>query len=60
MTRVFQKAEWKTLEERLGAWRTNLVGVLEVVENARRLAQPTPSAPPVHGDLAKEAPSVST
>jgi len=60
MTRVFQKAEWKVLEDRLGAWKTNLVGALEVVENARKLAQPAPSVPPVHGDLAKEVPSVST
>ncbi|KAF8313156.1 uncharacterized protein EI90DRAFT_3144149 [Cantharellus anzutake] len=57
ITRAFQKPDWKLLEEKLSSWRTNLIGVLEVVESARKSAQPAPTGPPVHGDLAKEAPA---
>ncbi|KDQ08890.1 hypothetical protein BOTBODRAFT_59098 [Botryobasidium botryosum FD-172 SS1] len=35
-SRSFGREEWKTLEKRLLAWKTGLLGVLEVVEGARQ------------------------
>jgi translation initiation factor 3 subunit M len=34
--RVFERAQWESLEKRLQAWKTGLAGVLEVVGVARR------------------------
>ncbi|KAI8917750.1 hypothetical protein DFJ77DRAFT_457631 [Powellomyces hirtus] len=36
--RVFTDNEWKSLQERLGAWRTNLKDVLQVIANAKLMA----------------------
>ncbi|EKM79917.1 hypothetical protein AGABI1DRAFT_99540 [Agaricus bisporus var. burnettii JB137-S8] len=36
--RTFEKEEWETLEKRILAWKSGLSGVLEVVNNAKRMA----------------------
>jgi translation initiation factor 3 subunit M len=37
-SRTLGKEEWEALEQRLVGWKTGLLGVLEVVKNARRSA----------------------
>ena len=34
--RSFEREQWEALEKRLVAWKTGLVGVMEVIANARR------------------------
>ena len=34
--RAFEREQWEALEKRLVAWKTGLVGVMEVIANARR------------------------
>ena len=34
--RSFERDQWEALEKRLVAWKTGLVGVMEVIVNARR------------------------
>jgi translation initiation factor 3 subunit M len=43
MSRTFEREQWEALEKRLLAWKSGLLGVLEVVETARRRGESQPS-----------------
>jgi len=42
--RAFEKEQWEVLEKRILAWKTGLQGVLDVVNNAKRVAGYVPQA----------------
>lgn len=42
--RAFEKEQWEVLEKRILAWKTGLQGVLDVVNNAKRVAGHVPQA----------------